>query len=54
MYPNGYPPPPWEYWPPEKLGELIEALVQRGYSDDDVRGIMGQNFLRVARQVWRS
>ena len=54
MYPNGYPPPPWQYWPPEKLGELIEALVRRGYSDDDVRGIMGQNFLRVARQVWRS
>jgi len=53
MYPNGYPPPPWQYWPPERVGELVEALVRRGYSDDDVRGILGQNFLNVARQVWR-
>lgn len=53
MYPNGYPAPPWEYWPPESLGELTEALVRRGYSDSDVLGILGENFLRVARQVWR-
>jgi membrane dipeptidase len=53
MFPKGYPPPPWQYWPPEKLGELVEALLKRGYSDDDVRGILGENFLRVARQVWR-
>jgi membrane dipeptidase len=53
MFPKGYPPPPWQYWPPEKLGELVEALLRRGYSDDDVRGILGENFLRVARQVWR-
>jgi membrane dipeptidase len=53
MYPKGYPDPPWEYWPPEKLGELTEALLQRGYSDSDVLGILGENFLRVARRVWR-
>jgi membrane dipeptidase len=53
MYPTGYPPPPWHYWPPERIGELPEELLRRGYSDDVVRGILGQNFLRVARQVWR-
>jgi membrane dipeptidase len=53
MYPNGYPAPPWRYWAPERLEELTEALLRRDYSEADVRGILGDNFLRVARQVWR-
>src|SRR5262249_40268069 len=39
--------------PPELLPEITELLVARGYSDSDVRGILGENFLRVARQVWQ-
>ena len=27
------------------------GLVQRGHSDDDIRGILGGNILRVAREV---
>jgi len=52
MYPKGYPAPPWQYWPPERIEELVDALLQRGYSDDDIRGVLGGNFLRVATEVW--
>ena len=37
---------------PEALPLLTQALLQRGYSDTDVRGILGENLLRVASQVW--
>ena len=36
---------------PEVL-DFAAALVRRGYSDDDVRKILGENFLRVFEQVW--
>ena len=38
---------------PEQWPEIVDALCARGYSDDEVRGIVGENFLRVARAVWR-
>jgi len=28
-------------------------MLQHGYSDAQVRGILGENWLRVARQVWK-
>jgi len=37
----------WTNWPMFTVG-----LVQRGYSDDDVRKIIGGNVLRVAREVF--
>jgi len=37
----------WTNWPLFTVG-----LVQRGYSDDDIRNILGGNVLRVARAVW--
>ena len=30
---------------------ITVGLVQRGYSDDDVRKIIGENILRVSRDV---
>ncbi len=37
---------------PEQLLELTELMLEHGYADDDVRGILGENFLRIAREVW--
>jgi membrane dipeptidase len=39
---------------PEAIAEVVERLLALGYSDDDVRAILGGNFFRVAKQVWRS
>lgn len=36
-----------------KVPNLTRALVARGYSDHDVEKILGGNFLRVIRKVWK-
>lgn len=41
------------YVVPEQLLELTDLMLARGYSEPDIRGILGENFLRVARQVWK-
>ncbi len=38
---------------PEQWPEIVESLLELGYADDDVRGIVGENYLRVARTVWK-
>ena len=38
---------------PEQLPAIAEELVKKGYSDDDLRAILGGNHLRVAQQVWK-
>ncbi len=58
-----------DYWPPEyyrgsalcddtlfspaQLPQLTEVLMKQGYSDKNIRGIMGGNMMRVAKQVWK-
>ena len=39
---------------PSVIAPLTELMVGHGYSDDQVRGILGGNFLRVFGQVWGS
>jgi membrane dipeptidase len=39
--------------PPERLPDLTEGLVKLGYSEPAIRGILGGNFLEVARRVWK-
>lgn len=37
----------------EQTPLITEALLRRGYSDEDVQAILGGNWLRVLAQVWR-
>ena len=55
-----------EFWPPsegygsglyrnadpEQFPEITALMVRAGYPEAAVRGILGENFLRVARRVW--
>lgn len=54
-----YAPPPF-YFPdglgqggPSGMPRLAERMLERGYTGDEVRGILGENWLRVYGQVWK-
>ena len=40
--------------PPEVIPAVVEDLLRRGWRDDDIAAVLGGNWLRVARQVWKS
>lgn len=56
--PDTYPMPPWKY--PTGVHEIAllpnftAGLKKRGYSDADVRKILGENFIRVFEAVWKA
>jgi membrane dipeptidase len=54
--PRDYPPPPWHFpqgiETPEKLPNLTTGLLDRGYSEDDARKILGLNLIRIFKEVW--
>jgi membrane dipeptidase len=56
--PDTYPMPPWKYpvglEDVTKLPNFTRGLLARGYSDADIRGILGGNFVRVFRAVWKA
>ncbi|MDD5014712.1 MAG: membrane dipeptidase [Atribacterota bacterium] len=39
---------------PSKLPNLTKNLLARGYSEEDVKKILGLNFLRVFKETWKS
>ena len=43
---------PIRFVEPEAFSPLAAALATRGYPDEAIAGILGGNFLRVARQAW--
>ncbi len=38
---------------PARLPEVTEGMLKRGYSETEIRGVLGENWMRVARQVWK-
>jgi membrane dipeptidase len=38
---------------PRQLPEITDMLLQRGWPEADIRKLLGGNFLRVAREVWK-
>jgi membrane dipeptidase len=46
------PEMPWGFLNPSDTPLLLSKLLAKGYSPDVIRGIMGENFLRVAAAVW--
>jgi membrane dipeptidase len=56
IWSTAYPPPPHRYpagiETPRNLPNLTRRLLERGYTEFDVRKVLGENWLRVMRSVW--
>lgn len=50
---RGYDVPEVRFVSPARLIELTDVLLQRGHSERTVRGVLGENFCRLAREVWK-
>ncbi len=37
---------------PKRMFDLTEGLIRRKYSDNDIKGILGGNFMRVLKEIW--
>jgi membrane dipeptidase len=48
-WPRGYPEPPWSFLQPEQFGDLVDALAAKGFTATELRGILGENYLKLAR-----
>lgn len=42
------------WWNYPQVTNFVDRLLARGYSDDDVRKMLGENYLRVFEQVWEA
>src|SRR5215216_6422285 len=56
-YPDIYPPDKMKdflaFVQPEQFPEFTEFLFRKGYSEQIIGGILGGNFMRVAKVVWK-
>jgi membrane dipeptidase len=53
MYPPADYPIPQEFFEPEQLRGLVQVMIDHGYTGEQVTGILGGNFLRVAKGIWK-
>ncbi|HZY98001.1 MAG TPA: membrane dipeptidase [Candidatus Baltobacteraceae bacterium] len=38
---------------PSQLLEVAEIMLRRGHSEQTIRGVLGENFLRLAAEIWK-
>ncbi len=54
--PDEYPPPPYIFpegiETPQTLFNLGPALAARGFSEEEMRKILGGNWMRVLGEIW--
>jgi len=50
---NEYPAGATTYAAPAQMRELVEVLLRRGQPERTVHDVMGGNFMRLAREIWR-
>lgn len=43
-----------DFMPPEALPTLTQAILDRGYPEEAVRGILGENLARVNSRIWKA
>jgi membrane dipeptidase len=41
------------YAGPEQMVDLVQMMLDHGYPDDAIRGILGENWRRLCAKVWR-
>ena len=55
--PEEYPPPPYKFpkgiETPQTLHLLTERLMERGFTEQDIRKVLGLNWMRVYERIWR-
>ncbi len=39
---------------PKRMYDLADGLIRRGYSDTDIKGMLGENWIRVLARIWPS
>ena len=48
---DGIEDPPKDFADVSYVPKLVEELLKRGHSDEEIRGILGENFLRYLARV---
>ena len=41
------------YFEPEKIYDVVNILIKKNYKIKDIKGILGENFLRIASKNWK-